>query len=458
VARTGLGSTAVEDHGRSGEASFPAAADRVRALEAERQSLVSLLNILRQGEASTRLDLERESRLGRAVVTDRLSTLSGFGLIDEGGVGRSIGGRAPRLVRFRSEAARILVANIDGDTISLGLTDLDGRLILEHYEDFDAHSPVQALFDRLETLFDWSLGKDGAPLWGIGLGVPGAIEQRHAETLAVPRLSAMPAWNEAKLLERLIHRFRAPLWVRGAVQMETMGELGALPAEAGRDMLYVDLGTEISAGIVVDGRLHRGAQGIAGQIGHVYAGEAHTRSCGCGNVGCLQTVAGCDAVAQAGLRAAQEGRSRRLGEMLAATGSVTAADVGTAARLGDPFSADLLAQSGRLIGTVLATLVNVLNPSIIVLGGELAQTGDICLAAIREGIYRHAQPLVSRDISIVHSRMGRSAGLVGAAAVAVDELFDPAFLSEWIVAGTPMAHARVDAMLAAAEKAMTKTG
>ena len=142
MARTGLGGTAVADADRSGETGSPAAADRVRAFEAERQSLVSLLNILRSGEPCTRLDLEREARLGRAVVTDRLSTLAAFGLVDEGGVGRSIGGRAPRLVRFRSEAARILVANIDGDTIGLGLADLDGRLILEHYEDFDAASPA----------------------------------------------------------------------------------------------------------------------------------------------------------------------------------------------------------------------------------------------------------------------------------------------------------------------------
>ena len=103
---------------------------------------------------------------------------------------------------------------------------------------------------------------------------------------------------------------------------------------------------------------------------------------------------------------------------------------------------------------MLATLINVLNPSIIVLGGELAQTGEICLAAIREGIYRHAQPLVSRDISIVHSRMGRSAGLVCAAAVVVAELFTPAFLGEWILSGTPLAHAGVGGLLAAAENSV----
>ena len=183
-------------------------------------------------------------------------------------------------------------------------------------------------------------------------------------------------------------------------------------------MLFVDLGTDISAGFVSDGRLHRGAQGIAGRSDMFMSASRTRRICGCGNVGCLQTVAGCDAIAREGLRAANEGRSRLLGETLADR-AVTVADIGTAARLGDPFSADLLARCGRLIGTVLATLANILNPSIIVLGGELAQTGDICLAAIREGIYGHSQPLLTRDLSIVRSRMGRSSGLVGAAAVAV---------------------------------------
>ncbi len=343
----------------------------------------------------------------------------------------------------------ILVANVDGDTIGVGLADLHGRLAVEHYEDFDVASSADLLFERLEALFSWALGKDVAPLWAIGLGVPGSVEQKGSNRLSIPRLGAVPAWDEAKLLERLVQHFQVPVWVRASVQMETIGELGALPAEQCRDLLYVDLGSDITAGIVVDGNLHRGAQSIAGQVGHVYAGEAHTRICGCGNTGCLKTVAGCEAIADTGRRAAEEGRSRLLAETLAQTGAVTVADIGTAARLGDPFSADLLAQSGRSIGTVLATMVNVLNPSMIVLGGELAQTGDICLAAIREGVYRHAQPVASRDIGIVQSRMGRSAGLVGAAKVAVTELFTPDFLEDWILSGTPLAHREVAKLLAA---------
>ena len=432
-----------------------AATERVRAVESERQSLASILTIVRSGGATTRLDLERDARLGRAVVADRLATLIGLGLIDDGGVGQSVGGRAPRLVRFHADAGRVLVANIDRDTMGVGLASLDGQLILEHYEDIDASMSAEALFQRLDALFTWSLDKGGsAGLWGISLGMPGPVTSQGDNGIQLPDVYAMPDLHDARLLERLVDRFAAPLWARSAVQVATMGEIRALTPEQSRDMLYIDLGTEISAGFLSEGRLHRGAQGIAGSIGHVYIGDAHTAICGCGNVGCLQAVAGCEAVAREALRAATEGRSRVLAETLQKTGVVTVADIGTATRFGDPFSADLLARTGRLIGAVLATLVNVLNPSIIVIGGELAQTGDICIASIREGIYRHSQPLLTRDLAIVRSRMGRSSGLVGAAGVALDALFATDILEGWITSGSPLAHPDVVRLLGEARRAV----
>ena len=428
--------------------------DRVRAQESERQSLVSIVNILRAHGPLTRLDLERKTNLGRAVVLDRLATLSSFGLIDEAGIGRSIGGRAPRLVRFRSESACMLVANIDGVTVGVGLSDLKGQLILEHYEDLDPNSSADANFARLEELFDWFLTQNGGTLWAIGLGIPGAVEAAAGPT-AAQRLGmtvgTMPPWNDVLPFRKLLHRFKVPMWVRSGVQMEAMGEMTTLDGDSRRQMLFVDLGTEMGMGLVLDGRIHQGVQGTAGQLGHIYIGEGHDKICGCGNVGCLQTVAGCNAVAFEGLRAARDGRSRLLREVFERTGTVTVSDIGNASWLGDPFASDLLAQCGRLIGMVLASAVNLLNPSLVVIGGELAQTGDICLAAIREGIYHHAQPLVTREISIVRSRMGRSGGLVGAATVAVDEIFAPNFMEKWITFGSPLAHPQLGALFAEAE-------
>lgn len=438
------------------------ATDRVRALQSERQSLAAILDLLRRTDASTRLDIEREARLGRAVVTDRLATLSRFGLIVESGIGRSIGGRAPRLVRFHAEAGRLLVANIHRGTIGVGLSDLGSRLIVEHYEDIEPSISADALFERLEQLFSWLLDQVGSPdLWGIGLGVPGPVESLRGSRLALPTLGATPDWESARLVERLLSRFEVPAWVLSAVQMETMGELGTIKPELGGDMLFVDLGTEISAGVVSNGRLHRGAQGIAGEIGHVYAGEGHVAICGCGNVGCLETVAGCEAVVQQAVAAARQGQSRVLLDTLERNGGLTISDIGAAARLGDPYSADLLARCGRHIGTVMATLVNMLNPSAVIVGGELAVTGDICIAAIREAIYRHSQPLLTRDLNITRSRMGRSSGLIGATKVVTDEIFAPTFVEGWITAGSPLAHPDVGRIIAEARQALDeqrKTG
>lgn len=433
---------------RDGHSAEPLGKERVRGLEAERQSLAALLELVRTTPAVTRLDLERLSGMGRAVVMDRLATLSHFDLIDESGLGRSIGGRAPRLVRFRAEAGRILVANVDRYTLGVGLADLAGRLAFEHYEATDLAAGPASIFKRLDTLFAWALDQErGADLWGIALGVPDAVETRPGEgRLTLRGLDILPSWGGSHALKEIVDRHKAPIWVRSSVQMATMGEVGASPERNG-ELLYVELGTEISAGLISEGRLHRGALGVAGQVGHVYTGPENRSVCRCGNTGCLETIAGGEAIAQEGLRAARDGLSRLLADLLDQNGTVTVADVGAASQLGDAFSSELLSRCGRLIGTMLATLTNAYNPSSIVIGGEVAQTGEILLAGIREGIYRHSHPLATRDLSIVRTRMGRSAGLIGAALVAVEEIFMGSFVDGWVTAGSPLRHPDVVALI-----------
>jgi predicted NBD/HSP70 family sugar kinase len=160
-------------------------------------------------------------------------------------------------------------------------------------------------------------------------------------------------------------------------------------------------------------------------------------------VGCLEVVAGVAAIVRDATQAANEGRSRHLAEVLAAEGEVTVLDIGVAAQRGDAFSAELLSRCGRHIGGVLAGLVNAFNPSLIVLGGEIASTGDVLLAAIREAVYRRSHPLATRDLSIVRSQMGSSAELVGSAFTVIDDLFAPDFLYGWIAYGSPRKHPEV---------------
>ncbi|MCB8881324.1 ROK family protein [Acidisoma cellulosilytica] len=419
--------------------------------DSERYSLVAVMELIRSGRADTRLEIERLSGLGRAVVTDRLTALIDLGLVEEGELGPAIGGRAPRRVKFRADAGRILVATLDSTTIGVGLADLAGRLRVEHYEAIDAAQGPAASLKRLDTLFDWMLDQypEARDVWAIGLGTPVSLFNLDASGLNLDALDSAIATDKAPLTENLVARYRAPVWVRSLVQLMTIGEFG-VRNEAGmsnRDFLYVDLGDEITAGLMSDGRLHRGAHGIAGQIGHI-ATDSSREVCRCGNIGCLELVAGAGAIVGEALQAAQDGRSRYLAEVLAANGQLALADIGFSARLGDPYCAELLSRCGQLIGKVLAGLANALNPAVIVLGGELARTGDILLAAIRETIYRHTAPVVTRDLQIIRSQMGRSAGLIGAGLLTVDALFASDRLGGWITTGTPLQHPDVQALLA----------
>src|SRR5947209_7021282 len=170
---------------------------RPRRIEAAHHSLAAIVNLVRSCEALTRQEIEGQSRLGRAVVADRLDTLARLGLCHESSRGRPSGGRAPRLVQFSADVGLVLVAVLDLSTLSVGIADLRGRLLIEHHEPVDlASGPVPAL-NRLGTLFDWMLEqRQGArTVWGIGIAVPGPIEPATEKPFEVPNLRFLPNWH-----------------------------------------------------------------------------------------------------------------------------------------------------------------------------------------------------------------------------------------------------------------------
>jgi predicted NBD/HSP70 family sugar kinase len=425
---------------------------RVRRIDAEKSSLATILNLVRLGEAETRHAIEIRSELGRAVVADRLSSLTELGLVEERELGQASGGRAPRLCRFRAGRAVVLVGALDPASLSVGISDLSGRLLNEHHEPFDLAAGPAATLERLDTLFAWLLDqhRHDRELWSIALAVPGSTGGAEGDRFAWPAPHFLPAWNDYPLVEQLMLRRKAPVHVRSSVRMMALGELRAGSAVGEHDVIFVDLGKEISAAFFSEGRMHRGSEGAAGLIGHTSAGEDASLVCRCGNTGCLELFASADAIAREGARAAADGRSRYLADTLAANGEVTVSDIGIAAQLGDVMSAELLSRAGRLVGAVLAGLANAFNPSLIVLGGAVAQTGDILLAAIREAVYRRSHPLVTRDLRILRSHMASSAGLVGSAIASVDAIFEPSFLGSWINLGSPLAHPDTERLLASA--------
>ena len=343
----------------SGDEARPAP-QRRRGVAAELDSLAQVLGLIRSETAGTRQEIERVSGLSRAVVADRIGTLIARGLVLDGELAASTGGRAPRQVALNAMAGHVLVASLGTTTLGVGLADLSGRLLVEHHEPADISHGAQQTLPRLDELFAWMLDEHatGRETWAIALAVPGLVGPTGGTLGTRPTLHMMPGWNEYPVFDHLSERFGAEVLVDSEVHLMALGEVRVGQGPSAGDLIFfVKIGTGISAALCASGRIYRGAHGYAGDIGHVKIAEDGGLICRCGNTGCLETLAGGLAIAREGLAAAQDGRSPVLAERLAAGSSITAAQVGAAAGLGDPFSVELLSRCGRLIGETVATLV-----------------------------------------------------------------------------------------------------
>jgi glucokinase-like ROK family protein len=271
-------------------------------------------------------------------------------------------------------------------------------------------------------------------LWGVGLGIPGPVEFRTGRPISPP---IMPGWDGYPIRPRFAEAYDAPVWVDNDVNVLALGEWRSGIAEGHDNVVFVKIGTGIGAGLISDGQLHRGSQGSAGDVGHIQVVDDKSVVCRCGNVGCLEAVAGGEALARSGAAAAREGRSDLLRTAVDQTGTLTAEDVSRAAAFGDPVAVELLQTAGRRIGAMLASVVNFFNPSLIVIGGGVAFSGDHLLASIRETVYRRSLPLATRDLVIKRSSLGGLGGVIGVAAMVVDQLFARECLGRWIEFGSP---------------------
>ncbi len=400
-------------------------------------ALVMVLDEIRLGHSRSRSELVTRTGLGRAIVAQRVGELLDRGLVTEGEVGPSTGGRPPRQLTFRAEAGHVLVADLGATSIDVAVTSLDGRILGHHDEPAEIEAGPGRCLDRVDALFELLLATaQGIPgrLWGVGIGVPGPVEFGSGRPISPP---IMPGWDGYPIRERFAERYDAPVWVDNDVNLLALGEWRSGVAAGHDNVVVVKVGTGIGAGIISDGHLHRGAQGSAGDVGHIQVVDDPLVVCRCGNLGCLEALAGGAALGRAGQAAATEGRSARLRVALDQHGTVTAQDVARAASFGDPVAVALLQGAGRRIGSMLASVVNFFNPSLVVIGGGVANSPDQFLASIRETVYRRSLPLATRDLLIQRSSLGGLAGVIGASSMVVDQLFSRDSIGRWIGAGDP---------------------
>jgi len=400
-------------------------------------SLFPVLSMLRTNGPTTRSELARHTGLTRKVVVQRVEELIDGGLAEEGDMGRSTGGRAPREIRFRTQGASILVTEIAAGSLTVGLTDLAGSLLSSAHVDSDTAAGPDAILARIEQLFDKLLEERPAaspPLYGIGIGVPAPVGIGTGRPIGDLRF---PEWVDHPIRDRFATRYNVPVWVENNANLMAIGELRAGLARGHSDAVFIRVGTGIGCAIITSGELQRGSQGFGGEFGHVLVDAGSSETCWCGLTGCLTQIAGAGALGRDGDRAATDGTSPILAAIKAQGRTIAAREVFTAATAGDPTSIRILTGAGRHLGAVTAVLVSALNPSLILLGADHLRPEDPYVAAFRETVLERTLPSATRELQFAISRLGNSAGLIGAAYMVVDGLLSPQTLKLWSESGTP---------------------
>jgi predicted NBD/HSP70 family sugar kinase len=353
--------------------------------------------------------------LARSTVTQRIDSLIDAGFVVEAGEARSTGGRPPTILRFNGESGVVLVADLGATHARFAITGLDAYVLAESTLDLlISDGPESVLETTLSALDDLlaTTGKTDGDVKGVGIGLPGPIDFAAGRPSDPP---IMPGWHDYPVAERFVNRFGVPALVDNDVNIMALGEFWtAVPRP--KSMLVLKVGTGIGGGLIIDSHVHRGARGAAGDVGHIRSDS--DAPCRCGNTGCLEAVAGGAALAQQLAAAGYDTKNTRDVVALAATGN---ADAVHAVR-----------DAGRRIGDMLAGAVNLLNPAVVVIGGDLVSAGQPLLAGIRETIYQRSTTLNTNDLSIIASDLGDRAGVIGAAVLVIERILDPAVVDATI--------------------------
>lgn len=357
--------------------------------------------------------------VSRSKISLEVGRLIETGLLVEDGLARSEGGRRSSLLRIPRAAGLIAAVDLGATSTDVALTTLGGELLAHRGEPGEVKDGPRRVLGRVKELLSELLAEqraDAKDVLAIGVGVPGPVEHASGVLRSPP---IMPGWDGFPIRSVFAGEYDAPVFVDNDVNVMALGEHRDGVGKGEDNVLFVKIGTGIGGGIIADGHLQRGSQGCAGDIGHICV-DPEGPVCSCGNRGCLEAMAAAPAIAAKAERCAREGLSPVLEEMFDGRGALTARDVGEAASLGDYQALQIIRESGSLVGQVLATLVSTLNPSIIVVGGGVANIGHSLLAEIRSTVYRRSLPLATRNLPIVLSKLDQKAGVTGASVLAAE--------------------------------------
>ncbi|MCG2767351.1 MAG: ROK family transcriptional regulator [Anaerolineae bacterium] len=376
-----------------------------------------VLNLIKNRGPISRTDIARLSGLSLATVSGITSDLIAENLVYEKEEGESTGGRRPILLALNHRARYVIGIKLMEHQITAALTDLNAAVlhrITSPLEDGqDVSRTVEALAETVEGLADRA-GIEWEKMVGVGIGLAGVIDSVRG----VCRYSPILNWRHVPLRDLLEERIQIPVYIDNDVNTLTMAEKLLGIGQGIDDFLTVTVGRGVGMGIVVNGQFYRGARGAGGEFGHTVI-DPEGPLCSCGKRGCLEAYVSDPAI----VRMAQEAVQR--GELPIVPTELSAERVVALAQEGNDTARRILSHAGHVLGMGIANLINVFNPSLIIVTGEGVRAGDMLFGPMRDAVQRYEFANLAEDTEIVVQEWGDDAWARGAASLVLQEIFKP---------------------------------
>jgi glucokinase len=311
----------------------------------------------------------------------------------------------------------VVGVDLGGTNIRAGLTDREGRIVREVRRPSLAEESPQTTLANVQDAVREVMAQHGVvaeQAVGIGIGLPGIMDSETGVVFWSPNF---PSWRDVAVPPAVGDPLGLPTYILNDARCAALGELQFGAGRGARHMVMITLGTGIGGAFVVDGRLLLGPNGSIGEVGHQTIDPSGPR-CGCGNFGCWEQFCARDAIIERALRRIQRGEATSLVEG-SEPGEVTPARIAQVATAGDPLAVAVMEETAFYVGVGVANLINMLNPEVFVIGGGIAQAGEVLFAPMRRTVRARAVALQQRTARIVSAELGDNAGVIGAVVLAL---------------------------------------
>ena len=379
-----------------------------------KHAAVDLIRFASRGISRT--DLAEEMGLTRPAVTGIVNDLIANEIILETENRATSSGRPPVVLEINPERGLVAAVDMGAMHLSVALGDFSARILEETEVQFKiSDGPTECLkaADRVLKELLQKRGYSTIDLAAVGVGVPGPVIAEMGTVMAPP---IMPGWDRYPIRKTLEEKWGTAVTLNNDAELGALGEWAYGAGRGEKNLAFIKVGSGIGAGLIINKQIYGGTTGSAGEIGHLTVDE-NGPLCACGNHGCLEAFAGGHAIAAQARKLATSGKRTLLSETN--VDSITARDVVEAARRGDLAAQEILKRSGTFVGIAIAGLINLINPSSVIIGGGVAQVGDLLTGPIRQAVHARSLRASEHGVRITMAMLGRRSSLIGALVQAI---------------------------------------